>query len=90
MPGEQRVTRLRSSTLGEDVDPGDILDVIVGKRPLPKLDAPAPAVPRRADLIVDIQEWLQSWKGPSYEWWAKVYNLKQVAAAKFIMVGSIL
>ena len=46
--------RLRSSTLGAGFDPGEIRDVIAGKRPLPKLDAPAPAAPRRVDLIVDI------------------------------------
>src|SRR5699024_4182196 len=81
VPGQQRATRLRSSTLGEGFDPGDIRDVIAGKRPLPKLDAPAPAAPRRVDLIVDIQERLRSGKGPAYERWAKVYNLKQMAAA---------
>ena len=48
---------------------------------MPKLDAPAPAAPRRVDLIVDIQERLRSGKGPAYERWAKVYNLKQMAAA---------
>lgn len=81
VPGQQRATRLRSSTLGEGFDPGDIRDVIAGKRPLPKLDAPAPAAPGRVDLIVDIQERLRSGKGPAYERWAKVYNLKQMAAA---------
>ena len=81
VPGQQRATRLRSTTLGEGFDPGKIRDVIAGKRPLPKLAAPAPAVPRRVDLIVDIQERLRSGKGPAYERWAKVYNLKQMAAA---------
>ena len=81
VPGQQRATRLRSSTLGEGFDPGEIRDVIAGKRPIPKLDAPAPAVPKRVDLIVDIQERLRSGKGPAYERWAKVYNLKQMAAA---------
>ena len=81
MPGQQRATRLRSSTLGEGFDPGEIRDVIAGKRHLPKLDTPAPAVPRRVDLIVNIQERLRSGKGPAYERWAKVYNLKQMAAA---------
>ena len=75
LPGQQRATRLRSSTLGEGFDPGEIRDVIVGKRPMPKLDAPAPTAPRRVDLIVDIQERLRSGKGPIYEWWAKVYML---------------
>ena len=81
VPGQQRATRLRSSTLGEGFDPGDIQDVIAGKRPIPKLDTPAPAAPRCVNLIVDIQERLRSGRGPAYERWAKVYNLKQMAAA---------
>ena len=90
VPGQQRATRLRSSTLGEGFDLGEIRDVIAGKRPLPKLDAPAPAAPRRVDLIVDIQERLRSGKGPAYERWAKVYNLKQMAAAlQFIQENQI-
>ena len=80
VPGQQRATRLRSSTRGAGFDPGEIWDVIAGKRPMPKLDAPAPTAPRRVDLIVDIQERLRSGKGPAYERWAKVYNLKQMAA----------
>ena len=43
VPGQQRATRLRTSTLGEGFDPGDIRDVIAGKRPLPRLDAPGKA-----------------------------------------------
>ena len=74
VPGQQRATRLRSSTLGEGIEPGEIRDVIAGKRPMPKLDASAPAAPRRVDLIVDIQR-LRSGKGPAYERWAKVYML---------------
>ena len=60
---QRRATRLRSSTLGEGFDPGEIRDVIAGKRPMPKLYAPAPAAPRRVDLIVDIQERLRSGTG---------------------------
>lgn len=37
--------------------------------------------PQRINLIIDIQERLRSGKGPGYERWAKVYNLKQMAAA---------
>ena len=36
---------------------------------------------RRVNLIVDIQERLRSGKGAAYARWAKVYNLKQMAAA---------
>lgn len=39
------------------------------------------AAPRRVNLIVDIQERLRSGKGAAYARWAKVYNLKQMAAA---------
>ena len=81
VPGQQRATRLRSSTLGEGFDPEDIRAVIAGKRPLPEVGGPAPAAPVRVNLIVDIQERLRSGKGPVYERWAKVYNLKQMAAA---------
>ena len=79
-PGQERPTRLRASTLGPGFDPEDIRAVIAGARPLPKLPDEASA-PRRVDLIIDIQERLRSGKGPGYERWAKVYNLKQMAAA---------
>ncbi|HBG0274761.1 TPA: relaxase/mobilization nuclease domain-containing protein [Clostridioides difficile] len=81
VPGQQRATRLRSSTLGEGYDPEDIRAVIAGKRPLPEVGVPAPAAPARVNLIVDIQERLRDRKGPAYERWAKIYNLKQMAAA---------
>ena len=81
VPGQQRATRLRSSTLGEGYDPEDIRAVIAGKRPMPEVGGSAPAAPVRVNLIVDIQERLRSGKGPAYERWAKVYNLKQMAAA---------
>ena len=81
VPGQQRATRLRSSTLGEGFDPEDIRAVIAGKRPLPEVGGSAPAAPVRVNLIVDIQERLRSGKGPAYERWAKVYNLKQMVAA---------
>ena len=55
--------------------------VIAGERPLPEQPVPAPAAPRRVNLIVDIQERLRSGKGAAYARWAKVYNLKQMAAA---------
>ena len=36
---------------------------------------------KRVGLVVDIQEKLAAGKGPAYERWAKVYNLKQMASA---------
>ena len=87
VPGQDRATRLRASTLGAGFGPEDIRAVIAGERPIPELPPDAPAtrdtVPpaRRVNLIIDIQERLHQGKGPGFERWAKVYNLKQMAAA---------
>ena len=79
-PGQEKPTRLRASTLGAGFDPADIRDVIAGKLPIPEIPHEAPAT-RKVSLVIDIQERLRSGKGPAYERWAKVYNLKQMAAA---------
>ena len=55
--------------------------MIAGERPIPELPQEGPPPPRRVDLIIDIQNRLAQGKGPAYERWAKVYNLKQMAAA---------
>ena len=81
VPGQERATRLRASTLGDGYDPEDIKAVIAGERPIPEHSVLVPAAPRRVNLIVDIQERLRSGKGAVYARWAKVYNLKQMAAA---------
>ena len=80
-PGQDKPTRLRSSTLRDGFDPGDIRAVIAGERPIPALTDEAPAPARRVNLLIDIQERMAQGKGPAYERWAKVYNLKQMAAA---------
>ena len=79
--GQERFTRLRASVLGPGFDPDDIRAVIAGERPIPELPKGGPAPPRRVNLIIDIQERMAQGKGPAYERWAKVYNLKQMAAA---------
>jgi hypothetical protein len=76
--GQERYTRLRSSTLGEGYGIEEIQDVIksrgVSKRTYkPEL--------QKFNLIIDIQSRLKNGKGPAYERWAKVFNLKQMAAA---------
>lgn len=79
--GQERFTRCRASTLGEGYGPEDIRAVIEGRAPLPSSRAAEPVKPgRRLNLIIDIQNRLQG-KGPAYERWAKVFNLKQMAAA---------
>ena len=80
VPGQKRATRLRASTLGEGYDLKAIRAVIAGKRPAPEIHNVAPT-PRRVNLIIDIQERMAQGKGPGYEHWAKLYNLKQMAAA---------
>ena len=81
VPGQERATRLRATTLGDGYDPEDIKAVIAGERPIPEQPVSVPAPPRRVNLIVDKQEHLRSGKGTAYARWAKVYNLKQMAAA---------
>ena len=80
VPGQKKPTRLRASTLGDGYDPEDIRAVIAGERPAPAIPDEAPPS-QRINLIIDIQERLSQGKGPAYERWAKVYNLKQMAAA---------
>lgn len=80
-PGQDRATRLRASVLGEGYDPEDIQAVIAGKRLIPQMSREAAPSPHRVELIVDIQQRMAEGKGPGYERWAKVYNLKQMAAA---------
>ena len=63
VPGQERATRLRASTLGDGYDPEDIKAVIAGERPIPEQPVSVPAAPRRVNLIVDIQERLRSGKG---------------------------
>lgn len=73
-PGHERFTRLRSDTLGEGYSETDIRAALSGSRQ-------RPGQPRqKINLAIDIQSRLQG-KGPGYERWAKVFNLKQMAAA---------
>ena len=68
--------------LGGGYGRGDIQAVIDGKAPTrqPKQARPG-AAPQRVNLLIDIQEKMRQGKGPAYERWAKVYNLKQMATA---------
>lgn len=72
--GQERFTRLRASTLGEGYDLKDILAAIEGGTRRRRTE-------RKISLAVDIQAKLAEGKGPGYERWAKVFNLKQMAAA---------
>lgn len=71
--GQERFTQLRAATLGKGYGLEDIQAAIEGRA--------APMERRKANLIVDIQSRMKAGKGPAYEQWAKIYNLKQMAAA---------
>ena len=81
VPGQQRAARFRASTLGDGYGPEDVQAVIDGKAPTRTAPARRTPMPRRVNLLIDIQERMRQGKGPAYERWAKVYNLKQMAAA---------
>jgi hypothetical protein len=75
--GQERFTRLRSSTLGEGYGQDDIQAIIEGRAAPSKGRA---GTPHKVNLIIDIQSRMRAGKGPAYERWAKVFNLKQMAA----------
>ena len=76
--GQQKFTRLRS--LGEGYSEEELKSAILGKLVhSPKAKSPYRRTPAKVNLLVDIQAKLQAGKGPSYERWAKVFNLKQMA-----------
>jgi len=76
--GRERSTQLRASTLGKGYGPEDIQAVIEGWAEPPTRHTGAT---RKLNLIVDIQAKMRAGKGPAYEKWATIYNLKQMAAA---------
>lgn len=78
--GQERYTRLRASTLGPGYGQEDIQATIEGSVTSSGGRAPADP-PRKVSLIIDIQSRMKDGKGPAYEQWAKVFNLKQMAAA---------
>ena len=75
--GQERFTRLRSSTLRKGYGPEEIQSVIEG-RTAPS-GGPAEST-RKVNLIIDIQFRIKNGKGPAYERWAKIFNLKQMTA----------
>lgn len=76
--GQQKFTRLRS--LGEGYSEDELKSAILGKNVhTPKAKKPYRKNPDKINLLVNIQAKLQAGKGPGYERWAKVFNLKQMA-----------
>ena len=82
LPGFERPARWRGSTLGDGYGPEDVQAVLEGRAPA-RAGGGGNARPRqrRLSLVIDIQRRMAQGKGPGYARWAKVYNLKQMAAA---------
>lgn len=79
-PGQEKATRCRKKTLGDDYTPEAIQERIEGRRVVSSSRSKAPAKPaRKVNLLIDIQSKLQAGKGSGYAQWAKVFNLKQMA-----------
>ncbi|MCL2565889.1 MAG: relaxase/mobilization nuclease domain-containing protein [Defluviitaleaceae bacterium] len=83
--GQARYTRLRTSTLGEGYSPEGIQAVIEGRAALQKNKTKATqttiSTTNKVNLIVDIQAKMRAGKGVGYEKWAKIHNLKAMAAS---------
>ena len=76
--GQTKFSRLHS--LGEGYSEDEIRSVIAGGKTCTARKTKRPArQPQGVNLLVDIQAKLQAGKGPGYERWAKVFNLKQMA-----------
>ena len=82
LPGFERPARWRESTLGDGYGPEAVQAVLEGRAPA-RAGGGGDARPRRKrfNLVIDIQRRMAQGKGPGYERWAKVYNIKQMAAA---------
>lgn len=69
--GQERFTRSR--TLGAEYSEESLREKIYGKTKVPVPDR------RKVNLLIDIQSKLAAGKGKGYEYWAKVFNLKEAA-----------
>ena len=69
LPGQDRATRFRASTLGDGYGLEDVEAVIDGRAPVRKSaqGRPRPAASQRVNLIIDIQQRMAQGKGPGYE-----------------------
>lgn len=70
----------RLDSLGDGYTLEDLLAVLAGqKEHTPRQKSAKQSEPPKVNLLVDIQAKLQAGKGAGYVWWAKVFNLKQMA-----------
>ena len=81
VPGQDRPARWRRSTLGDGYGPEDVEAILRGEAQARPVGSSGAAPRQKINLIIDIQKRMAQGKGPGYERWAKLYNLKQMAAA---------
>lgn len=81
LPGQERATRWRGSTLGDGYGPEAVQAILEGRAPTRPAPTGGAAPRRKINLVIDIQQRMAQGKGAGYEHWAKLYNLKQMTAA---------
>ena len=67
------------NTLGNGYDEATLNAILANERKHQTSRKAPTATTLKDNLLVDIQEKLRTGKGPGYERWAKVFNLKQMA-----------
>lgn len=77
--GKNQKKPIRFRSLGKGYSEDEIRAAIKEIKPFTSKRKPTQKPVQRVNLLVDIQEKLQVGKGASYERWAKVFNLKQMA-----------
>ncbi len=86
LPGWGKVSRLDS--LGKGYALEDLLAVIAGQKEHTPRRKPGR---QKVNLLIEIQAELQAGKGPGYERWRKVFNLKQMAnTLNYLMENNLL
>ena len=71
---------IRCNSLGDDYTEYAIRARISGARVVTSQQkTPAPVASSKPNLLIDIQAKIQQGKGPGYEHWAKIHNLKESA-----------
>ena len=86
LQGQKGSTRCREETLGADYTETAIRDRISGKRGNPVRRGGSGFTPgateqvNKLTLLIDVQAKLRAGKGPGYERWAKLFNIRQAAA----------
>lgn len=84
-PGQERFTR--SSRLGDDYTREALRDRCAHRRGHSAgAKMPQSRAGRRVNLLIDIQARMAEGKGPGYERWAKVFNLKEAARTLHFLV----